>query len=720
MKKSGFFAFLFLACFTSVCMADESTQTKGMEVVASNSPLKANGNRFAFLVAVNDYAEVPNLHCTVNDAKALQKQLLKMEFSNENIRMLTSEESQLRNRPNKRNIERQFNELLKKVKTGDWVFVFLSGHGTQIPDTPGSYFCPEDVNLKDLENTTVSIDKMMNQLSESPASFRWMIVDACRDENSSKSIFGQKSLQAVSNPPANVSLIQSCQPGEFSYEGGNGAARDIENGFFTKSLLEAFTLKSDADEDGNITFSEMFQYITKRTDELARKYCKQPQVPMFTGQTMDFVLLTDDDLVAANALAKEAKKLKREKKYDEALIKIKKAQDLCPNNERFEWIEKNIKNAIYVSQFVRKTPSLTGNNAGERMVKTVDNVEYAFRWCPAGTFIMGSPDEDEEDEDEEDEDEEDEGEEEENEEEDEEEGEGEEEGEDEGEEGDEDEGEEGDEDEDNEEDDDKEDDEIQHFVTLTQGFWMLETEVTQEMWQSVMGTSLKDQADKMLDDDTPYSHLDNKTLRDWYGFKRDDTIRAIHGNGSKFPMYYVNWGECKEFCRRLSNKIGMEITLPTEAQWEYACRAGSKTALYTGDIRILGARNAPALNDIAWYGGNSSQDFELPSAWNSSYWSETQYPGGLCGTHQVGKKKPNMWGLYDMIGNVWEWCEDWYGDYPSGSVTDPTGPNSGSNRVCRGGGWCDESKYCRSAYRGKVSAGLRNPDLGFRLVGLAK
>jgi formylglycine-generating enzyme required for sulfatase activity len=132
-------------------------------------------------------------------------------------------------------------------------------------------------------------------------------------------------------------------------------------------------------------------------------------------------------------------------------------------------------------------------------------------------------------------------------------------------------------------------------------------------------------------------------------------------------------------------KEGETYRLPTEAEWEYACRAGSTTRYCFGD-------DEGELFEYAWYSDNSG------------------------GTHPVGTKKSNDWGLYDMHGNVWEWCEDWYGDYPSGEVTDPAGPSRGSERVARGGGWYDGAHFCRSGSRGSVTPDLRGHWLGFRLV----
>jgi len=127
--------------------------------------------------------------------------------------------------------------------------------------------------------------------------------------------------------------------------------------------------------------------------------------------------------------------------------------------------------------------------------------------------------------------------------------------------------------------------------------------------------------------------------------------------------------------------------LPTEAEWEYACRSGTTTAYGFGD-------NVSRLGDYGWFRSNSDSG----------------------GTHPVGEKKPNAWGLYDMHGNVYEWCQDWYGAYPSGSATDPTGATSGSYRVYRGGSWYNIARYCRSAYRDGPTPEDRYTILGFRVL----
>ncbi len=165
-------------------------------------------------------------------------------------------------------------------------------------------------------------------------------------------------------------------------------------------------------------------------------------------------------------------------------------------------------------------------------------------------------------------------------------------------------------------------------VTITKPFYMGKYEVTQEQWERVMGSNPSN-------------------------FK-----------GAKNPVEQVSWDDCQNFITKLKEKVpGNQFSLPTEAQWEYACRAGTATDPGNWD-------------EVAWYSNNSGSK-----------------------THPAGEKKPNAWGLYDMHGNVWEWCQDWYGDYSTNAETDPVGPSSGSYRVVRGGSWFNFATYCRSACR---------------------
>ena len=147
--------------------------------------------------------------------------------------------------------------------------------------------------------------------------------------------------------------------------------------------------------------------------------------------------------------------------------------------------------------------------------------------------------------------------------------------------------------------------------------------------------------------------------------------------GADLPVESISWDDCQAFCR----KAGRGMRLPTEAEWEYACRAGTPGA------------GAGDLTRMAWHSDNSGNT-----------------------THPVGQKQANAWGLYDMHGNVWEWCSDWYGSYPTGAVTDPHGASSGSSRVSRGGGWRSGAGFYRSALRDYGDPSFRHDGLGFRVA----
>jgi formylglycine-generating enzyme required for sulfatase activity len=220
----------------------------------------------------------------------------------------------------------------------------------------------------------------------------------------------------------------------------------------------------------------------------------------------------------------------------------------------------------------------------------------------------------------------------------------------------------------------------QHEVTLTQGYWMAETPCTQALWEAVMGANPS-------------------------GFK--SPARPVEG---------VSWDDVGRFLEQLEQRVpGLGVGLPTEAQWEYACRAGTETATYAGAIELLGGCHAPVLDEIAWYGGNSGVGFDLPNGYDSSDWSEKQYPHTRAGTRTVKQKRPNSWGLHDMLGNVWEWCLDGNRAYDVSPVSDPVGPD-GPSRVYRGGGWHCDARRVRAANRGWNAPGFRYDYLGFRLV----
>ena len=189
-----------------------------------------------------------------------------------------------------------------------------------------------------------------------------------------------------------------------------------------------------------------------------------------------------------------------------------------------------------------------------------------------------------------------------------------------------------------------------HQVTLSD-YYIGETEVTQELWNAVMGSN-------------PSHFTGNMQL----------------------PVEMVSWNDCQTFISRLNQLTGVTFRLPTEAQWEYAARGGNKSkgSIYSGSNEI---------DEVAWYWDNSSFT-----------------------THPVKTKAPNELGIYDMSGNVWEWCSDWYGDYSSAAQTDPTGPATGSSHVSRGGSWDYDASYCRVANRISLAPTFSYNFLGLRLA----
>ncbi len=226
-----------------------------------------------------------------------------------------------------------------------------------------------------------------------------------------------------------------------------------------------------------------------------------------------------------------------------------------------------------------------------------------------------------------------------------------------------------------------EDEGPQHEVTWTQGYWLADAPCTQAVWEQLMGR-----------------------------------------NPSRFvsadrPVDQVSWDDSQEFVKRVNERNpGLMARLPSEAEWEHACRGGTPTATWVGDLEILGENNAPLLDEIAWYGGNSGQDYELEDGHDSTDWPNKQYPHMKAGTHEVRKKQANPHGLHDMLGNVYEWCMDTYGSYEEPAVTNPAPSTMGAVRVSRGGSWSVLAGLVRAAYRGVNSPDSRLDYLGFRLA----
>jgi len=198
-----------------------------------------------------------------------------------------------------------------------------------------------------------------------------------------------------------------------------------------------------------------------------------------------------------------------------------------------------------------------------------------------------------------------------------------------------------------------------HEVTLNYGYWLFDTPVTQALWQVIMPEN------------------------------------PSHFKGSRRPVESVSWDNCQQFLIAMNKhfddkQIDLELVLPTEAEWEYACRAGTKTRYSFGDSISLHQAN-----------------------YFDSSLAASQ-------TSDVKKFASNPWGLYDMHGNVWEWCQDWYGEYTNDATRNPLGPSGGRHRVLRGGSWSSDARHARSACRFSSGPGVRSYGIGFRCAQVQK
>jgi formylglycine-generating enzyme required for sulfatase activity len=244
----------------------------------------------------------------------------------------------------------------------------------------------------------------------------------------------------------------------------------------------------------------------------------------------------------------------------------------------------------------------------------------------------------------------------------------------------------------------------QHEVIITHGYWMFDTPCTQGLWTALMG-------------DNPSSFPDPER-----------------------PVEQVSWEDAVRFSKKLNERLvgnqpltnkrlvdGWErllFRLPTEAEWEYAGRAGTTGDTYAGDLDLKSRDQTKAelLDSIAWYGGNSGHAYDLEKSVEMSWLKDLQAEEKRGGTRKVAQKTPNPWGLYDMLGNVWEWCQNWYGEYPVDPVervVNPTRPTEGTERVMRGGSWYNRARDLRSACRRRLFPGDLRSFLGFRLLSSA-
>jgi formylglycine-generating enzyme required for sulfatase activity len=524
---------------------------------------------------------------------------------------------------------REFGRTLRK--NGGIGLFYFAGHGIQVDGR--NYLIPVNAMIEtesDIEFESVDAGRVLGQMEEAGNPLNIVLLDACRDNPFERSFRTNSKGLARMDAPRGSLIAYATAPGATAADG------EGRNGVYTKHLLSHMATPGIKVED-----------VLKRVRVDVIKETGNKQIPWeSSSMTGDFYFnhqrgitvtlplndvpphtnqipsknIPKDELELALLKLKQQKEAEKRKQeailtgFQELVSDLKKYHQIKESN-----LDTPTKDAAW-GALARKYPkyamgaskgdtitllgsALSGNEneslraiaEKEGFLKQNNAIGMNFVYLPPGSFMMGSPA--------------------------------------------------------NESDHDS--DEKQHRVTLTKGFYIQTTEVTQGQWKEVMGNNPSD-----------FNHC-----------------------GDDCPVEQVSWNDAQDFLSKLNRIEGTsKYRLPTEAEWEYAARAGSTTRFCFGD-------DERRLGEYAWYDSNSMEK-----------------------THTVAKKRPNTWGLYDMHGNVWEWCQVRFGDYPSSSVADPNGPSSGSHRVYRGGSWISNPRYCWSAFRGRNFSVLRNGYLGIRLA----
>lgn len=517
----------------------------------------AFATQYAVLVGIEDYEHAdlrsPPLKYAVEDAQVLGEVLTAAGYQ---VMLLTDGTGQTnaKFRPTRANIDRVLRDTLHNCQRGDTVVIAFAGHGLQFAGENDAYFCPVDARPFARDaDTLLSIKSIYDELDSSFAGAKVMLVDACR--NDPDRTRGRDALSPDTvPPPRGVGVLFSCSPGQRAFENDT-----LKHGIFFYHVIEKLRAAGEAGCD----YYDLAGHVSREVPTRALALSKQQQIPNQQGNVFGAPVLIAPNL------------------YREAPVPL-------PRQE---------------------------HSAGEERSDNALNMKLV--WCPPGSFLMGSPDSEEDSED---------------------------------------------------------DEKPQHRVTLSAGFWLGKYEVTQAEWEQVMGTRPWEGEDHVLDD-------------------------------PQAPATYVSWQDAVNFCARLTTNertagrlpAGERYTLPTEAQWEYACRAGATTKWSFGD-------DETRLGNFAWYG-----IFEDPGV--------ASVPADELYAHIVGQKQSNRWELHDLHGNIDEWCADRYGEdyYGERGGSDPTGAQSGDDRVKRGGNLVHRTDTTRSASRGKDTPTSRNGFSGIRV-----
>ncbi len=574
-------------------------------------PGVADAKRVALVIGNSAYTHTTPLRNPVNDATDMAKQLKALGFD------VTRAQDQTFN-----DMRKLLQAFTSTAAGSDIALVFYAGHGMEVDRR--NFLMPVDARLKtdrDVEFEAISLDLVLRAVADA-RNLGLVILDACRNNPLARTLQRTGATRAIGRGLGRIEPHRGTLVAYSARDGSEAADGTGRNSPYTEALLE--NLKQPGVEIGML-----FRRVTEQVlDRTARK-----QEPVTYGSMPSRNLYLHPTSAAPPrptpsplpGVSSEAVELA----FWQSIQDSRKAADFEAYLRRFpdgifSELARNRLATLKAAPSTDSTPAPTAApnqapTAGSKQAVTVKGVTFNMVFIPAGEYRRGSPE--------------------------------------------------------NEPGRFADRESPQHRVRITRGFWIGETEVTQALWQAVMGNNP--------------SHFTDC--------------------GSACPVESVSWHDSQEFIKRLNGLVsGGGLRLPTEAEWEYAARAGT-TGPYAGD-----------LDAMAWYGNNSGDKrIDAQAVWDEVRdWKK--YEQRLLNNNNrprpVAQKRPNAWGLYDMHGNVWEWVQDWYGGYSSGLVTDPTGLVQGADRVYRGGSWYSYAGYCRSANRDRDTPDYRRRNLGLRLA----
>ncbi len=576
---------------------------------------KAQNEKWAVLIAVDDYLNAGDLKYCGADQRAMKERLIKSGFDERQVYLLHDDATDKKLLPFKANIERQLQTVLSFAERGDFVLVAFSGHGVHFNKV--SYLCPTDAKLDD-PNSLISMDWVYDKLSKSKADLRLVMVDACRNDPRPP---GQRALSTDQvregtrafvettdkRLPEGIVLLNSCSEGEVSQED-----EKFGHGVFMHFVLEGLAGQADKDGDQKVTFNELVRYTSKETKLHVEKRYNDSQRPKLKGNLTGEVL-----------------------DYELASLSATPSRPTLPNVPVTANGAKTISNQIGMKLVLIPAGEFQmGNTAAEvnRLVQEFSDFKKEYA----------------------------------------------------------------------------DDEQPQHRVRISKPFYMGKFEVTKgEFAKFVAAENYETEPERDGQGGWGYDASEKK----FEGRKPKYTWRNTGWTpyDDSHPVVNVTWNDAKAFCAWLSRKEGQKYRLPTEAEWEYACRAGTAT-------RHPGGDDTPSLARIANIADQSTK--RIPGYSESI--PVASFDDGHKFTAPVGSFAANAFGLNDMIGNVWEWCEDMYDSKAyskrSGVTTDPLATSGSEYRVLRGGFWFIPPWNTRSAYRLRGTPDNRNNNSGFRVV----